>query len=109
MQLLAASQCFLQSQTMNCSTCHDPHVSERTDMQTFSTRCMTCHQPDGPQFCKHRGKPSAVLQQNCVDCHMPALPSGAITLLANGEQSPTPDSVRTHLIAVYADMVKRMK
>lgn len=108
MQLLAASQCFLQSKTMNCSSCHNPHVTERTSMQTFSQRCMTCHQPETPQFCKHSGKPPSVLQQNCIDCHMPALPSGSITLLANGQQSPTPDSVRTHLIAVYEDLMKKM-
>lgn len=109
MQLLAASQCFLQSQTMNCSTCHNPHVTERTNLQAFSTRCMTCHPPNTPQFCQHTGKPTEVLQQNCIDCHMPSLPSGAITLLANGEQSPTPDSVRTHLIDVYPDVMKRMQ
>lgn len=109
MQLLAASQCFLQSKTMNCSTCHNPHVTERTSMQTFSQRCMTCHQPESPQFCRHTGKPSAILQQNCIDCHMPSLPSGSITLLTNGQQSPTPDSVRTHLIDVYEDVVKRMR
>ncbi|WP_164714181.1 multiheme c-type cytochrome [Chitinophaga rhizosphaerae] len=109
LQLLAASQCFLQSKTMNCSTCHNPHVTERTSMQTFSQRCMTCHQPGSSQFCKHTGKPEEALEQNCIDCHMPALPSGAITLLTNGEQSPTPDSVRTHLIDVYADVVRRMK
>lgn len=104
MQLLAASKCFLQSQTMNCSTCHNPHVTERTSMQTFSQRCMTCHQPETPQFCKHAGQPSAILQQNCIDCHMPSLPSGSITMLTNGQQSPTPDSVRTHLIDVYEVM-----
>ncbi|UYQ95425.1 multiheme c-type cytochrome [Chitinophaga horti] len=100
-QLLTASKCFSGSQQMTCGSCHDPHTSERSNMQVFSQRCMSCHQPDSPQFCKLRSKPSATLQQNCIDCHMPAQPSTAITLLTNGQQSPTADSIRTHMIAVY--------
>lgn len=101
-QLLAASQCFIQSrQTMNCSSCHNPHVTERTDMQLFSQRCMSCHQPESHNFCTDKALPAKTLQQNCIDCHMPALPSSSIALLTNGQKSPTPDSIRTHLIAVY--------
>lgn len=91
-QLLAASACFIKSKgMMNCSSCHDPHTNERNDMQVFSKRCMNCH-----KAVEH--KTTAVLTENCIDCHMPVLPSSAITLLTNGQTSPTPDSVRTHLI-----------
>lgn len=96
-QLLTASQCFLKSKgMMNCSSCHNPHTSEKNDMQVFSQRCMNCH--------KTTAHKTPVLTDNCIDCHMPALPSNAITLLTNGETSPTPDSVRTHLIAIYTRM-----
>lgn len=98
-QLFTASKCYLKSRnTMNCSSCHDPHINEKDDLQVFSQRCMNCH-----KAAEHKavGPSSAVLSQNCIDCHMPALPSTAITLLTNGQASPTADSVRTHLISIY--------
>ncbi|HEX2846150.1 MAG TPA: multiheme c-type cytochrome [Chitinophagaceae bacterium] len=100
-QLFTASQCFIQSKDMNCSSCHNPHATERTNMQVFSQRCMNCHSEANHDFCKLNTMPAATLAQNCIDCHMPALPSRAITLLTNGESKPTPDSIRTHLIGVY--------
>lgn len=100
-QLLASSQCFKVSRQMNCSSCHNPHTTERDNMQVFSQRCMTCHQPESDHFCKLTTTPAATLQQNCINCHMPAQPSNSITLLANGQKNPTPDLIRTHLIAVY--------
>ncbi|GEP97213.1 multiheme c-type cytochrome [Chitinophaga cymbidii] len=107
-QLLTASKCFTQSKQMNCSTCHDPHTTERNNMQVFSRRCMSCHQADSGHFCKLKTLPASTLQQNCIDCHMPALPSGSITLLTNGQESPIPDSVRTHLITIYPDATKKI-
>lgn len=100
-QLFSASRCFTQSKDMNCSSCHNPHATERTDLKVFSQRCMTCHTEAGHNFCTLNTVPAGTLKQNCIDCHMPALPSKTITLLTNGQSKPTPDSIRTHLIAVY--------
>ena len=98
-QLLAASRCF-SSETikMTCSTCHSPHATERNDLQVFAKRCMNCH---GGDFKHQTPMSEEVMYRNCINCHMPALPSSAITLLTNGQGSPVADSVRTHLIAVY--------
>jgi hypothetical protein len=38
---------------------------------------------------------------NCIDCHMPALPSNKIILQFNGGTNLVHDLVRTHRIAVY--------
>jgi len=100
-QLFTGSQCFIQSKNMNCSSCHSPHATERTNLQAFSQRCMNCHTEAGHNFCTLNSVPAATLKQNCVDCHMPELPSRSITLLTNGQTKPTPDSIRTHLIAIY--------
>jgi hypothetical protein len=100
-QLFTASKCFIKSTNMNCSSCHNPHRNERKSLQAFSQRCMECHNTAGHSFCKMKGLPAATLAENCIDCHMPALPSGRITLLANGKVSPVADSIRTHLIAIY--------
>jgi len=105
-QLFTASKCFIKSDKMTCSSCHDPHNNERNQLQAFSKSCMSCHQPEGPAFCKMTSLPAAVLSKNCIDCHMPALPSRNITMLTEGQTSPTPDSMRTHLITVYREETK---
>jgi len=107
-QLFTASRCFMKSKNMNCSSCHNPHNSEKDQLQAFSTRCMNCHKTADHTFCKLDKLPEATLAKNCIDCHMPALPSANITLLTNGESSPTPDSIRTHLIRVYPEETQKI-
>lgn len=106
-QLFTGSKCFIKSDGMNCSSCHNPHNNERDQLLAFSRRCMSCHSTDGHNFCKMTSLPAAVLSKNCIDCHMPALPSRNITMLTNGHASPIPDSIRTHLIAVYREETKK--
>ncbi|HEY9256909.1 hypothetical protein [Chitinophaga sp.] len=96
------------STDMNCSSCHNPHAKESDDIAVFSQRCMNCHQTSGDHFCKQKGFAASVLAGNCIDCHMPALPSGNITLLTNGETKPTPDFIRTHLISIYPEETKKV-
>ena len=107
-QLFTASQCFRKSQQMTCSSCHSVHTSEQNKLQVFAQRCMTCHQEASHTFCKLKGVPAADLITNCVDCHMPALPSSKIALLTNGQASPVPDSIRTHLITFYEDATQKI-
>lgn len=108
-QLFTSSKCYLKSNgTMNCSTCHNPHVNERNDMQAFSQKCMSCHNTDSHTFCTMKEVAPALLKKNCVDCHMPALPSGNITLLVNGNDSPVPDYIRTHLITTYQEETRKV-
>jgi hypothetical protein len=95
--LLTSSKCFIRSANLDCSSCHNVHVDEAGQLPTFSQRCMSCHNPLPP----HRGRDSALLAANCIDCHMPALPSNKILLQLSGGTSPVHDLVRTHHIAVY--------
>lgn len=67
LERLGQSECFLQAQTMTCTTCHDPHVAERDDVQTFSNRCMECHDASNHPTPEKYGDR---LTTNCVDCHM---------------------------------------
>jgi hypothetical protein len=83
--LLSSSKCFLHS-TMDCSTCHNVHVNQAGDLKGFSQRCISCHSE-----VKHT---TLVSTDNCIDCHMPAIPSSKIVL----QQSAL---VRTHRIAIY--------
>ena len=100
-QLMMASKCFQQSNKLTCNTCHNVHVKERDDMTVFEQRCKDCHQQVKHSFADN------TVQSNCVKCHMPLKPSSLITLLTNQKGVAVPDSIRTHLIAVYDVKGKR--
>jgi hypothetical protein len=131
-QLLTASQCFLQTNTLECGSCHGPHEKLRDTMAVFSTRCMNCHKPPGgpagaaagaaaisgsangagqngnPRFCKlAHSLGTAMLIKNCIDCHMPLQASRVITLQTQGQLPPTANLVRSHLIAIYPEEAKK--
>jgi hypothetical protein len=100
-QLLMASACYIKSKSLTCSSCHNTHVKERDNLALFSQRCMNCHTNVNHDASKLPQGSKNNLINNCIDCHMPAIPSKAITLLSNGKATPTPDMIRTHLIKVY--------
>jgi hypothetical protein len=96
--LLTASKCFLKSE-MDCSSCHNVHQKESNQLELFSQRCMNCHQ-ENKNFCSV--KSSLDIRKNCIDCHMPALPSRNIVLNVKANVKNEADLVRTHLIAIYS-------
>ena len=118
-ELLAASKCFLRSATLECGSCHDPHVRERDSLTGFATRCMNCHGEAGlvgehgamlassPSGLRGAGVDVGFLARNCIDCHMPAKASEAITMLTQQQRDPVADLVRTHLIAIYPMETKK--
>lgn len=103
--LLTASRCFRMS-TMDCSSCHDVHARESNRLDLFSMRCMNCHEKGTDKFCKQPAVPGLVLSNNCIDCHMPALPSKKVFLKAPDTSQTTPFLVRTHLVATYPTQIK---
>jgi hypothetical protein len=102
--LLMASKCFKMS-TMDCSSCHNVHVKETDQLTVFSTRCMNCHKKGSDNFCTQPEVPGLVLSNNCIDCHMPELPSKQVFLRASNNKS-TPFFVRTHLVGHYENQIK---
>ena len=102
--LLRASKCFKLSD-MDCSTCHDVHAKETKKLSLFSARCMNCHEEGGDKFCKQPPIAGIVLRDNCVDCHMPSLPSRKVFLQSASRVDPTPFFVRTHLIGIYKKQI----
>ncbi|MGN6401223.1 MAG: multiheme c-type cytochrome [Flavisolibacter sp.] len=107
-QLMMASQCYLQSKTLTCTSCHDVHKNERDDMAVFSRRCTNCHKSVDHSFVKEDKKLDAVAQINCIDCHMPLKPSSVITMLTQQKASAKPDFIRTHLVKVYPDETEKV-
>ena len=102
--LLASSKCFRMSD-MDCSSCHNVHTKETNNLELFSARCMNCHKRGGDNFCTQPEIPGLVLSKNCIDCHMPDLPSRQVFLRSSGNRS-TPFFVRTHLVGNYEKQVK---
>ena len=103
--LLAASKCF-KSGSLDCSSCHNVHVKETNQLQLFSGRCMSCHVEGSDNFCKQEPLPGFDLARNCIDCHMPALPSRQVFLRTADNLNQTPFFVRTHLIGIYEEKIK---
>lgn len=104
--LLTASKCFKMSK-MDCSSCHDVHVKETNTMELFSQRCMSCHTKANHNFCTQPQIPGLTLSNNCIDCHMPALPSSQVFLQVPDRSKSTPDLVRTHLVGIYKQQIKQ--
>jgi hypothetical protein len=101
--LLSSSKCFMNAQ-MDCGSCHNVHANEAGNVKLFSQRCMNCHNPTTHDTCTVKITAGMVLADNCIDCHMPALPSQRIILaLSNAANTGKPinNLVRTHHIAIY--------
>ncbi|WP_276482859.1 hypothetical protein [Paraflavitalea pollutisoli] len=99
-QLMTASACFTKSAVLTCTSCHDPHAKERDNTAVLSARCSSCHTSVQHSFAAQL--PAAAITSNCIDCHMPALPS-VISLKEEDKQVANVNQVRTHLIAIYAE------
>jgi nitrate/TMAO reductase-like tetraheme cytochrome c subunit len=91
---------------MDCSSCHNVHAKETNKLEVFSARCMNCHQPGGDKFCTQPEVPGLALIKNCIDCHMPALPSRKVFLQASRNAPTMPFFVRTHLVGNYKKQIK---
>ncbi|MEO8569817.1 MAG: multiheme c-type cytochrome [Ginsengibacter sp.] len=105
--LLMASKCFKFSQ-LDCSSCHDVHVNEANSPKLFSQRCMTCHTDvNHTTFNLPPGK-KILLKNNCIDCHMPMLPSRKIILTVANSENAVPDLVRTHKVGIYPEKTKEI-
>ena len=103
--LLISSKCFRMSD-MDCSSCHDVHVKETKNLELFSSRCMNCHKKGSDHFCRQPEISGLELSSNCIDCHMPALPSRQVVVRGSDLAGPEAFFVRTHLVATYKTQVK---
>ncbi len=72
---LHGSACYQRSETLSCTTCHDPHgkFSEEQRQIHYRKACLSCH---AESACKELPTVRAERQQDrCVSCHMPASPT----------------------------------
>jgi len=99
--LLSSSKCFQNSQ-MTCSSCHQVHGPEINQPALFSQRCVNCHSAGAGKTCTVKPAAGMVLTNNCIDCHMPSMPSKTIFLQTAAADKSSADFVRSHRIAIYA-------
>ncbi|MFK5974390.1 MAG: cytochrome c3 family protein [Flavobacteriaceae bacterium] len=104
--LLISSECFKQTATMDCTTCHDPHKNQRGNAEFFNQKCMECHNTKAV-ICKAETSQLNQMGNNCIACHMPAMPSKSMTIGLDEDGQETPFYVRTHLIDVYSEELWR--
>ncbi len=97
--LLTASKCFKMSE-MDCSTCHNVHVNEVKESELFSQKCIACHSQTSHASLNLPANKEVMLN-NCIECHMPLLPSAKIVLDVANENKAIPDLVRTHRVGIY--------
>jgi len=99
LERLGQSKCFLQAQSMTCTTCHDPHVAERDDVQKYSNRCMECHDPGSHPSPEKFG---ARLTTNCVDCHLALKNDESLVFKTSTGDKLKLVQLRDHLIDIDA-------
>lgn len=104
-QLLSGSACYIKSNVLSCTSCHNTHVQERDDLAVLSSRCASCHQAVKHSFASQ--VPVTAINNNCIDCHMPALPSRAITLKQDDKKEADANLIRTHFISTYPQETKK--
>ena len=66
------SRCYLESKSMTCATCHNPHsVPEESEkVAYYRNKCLSCHQTEScglPIDTRQKTQPN----DNCINCHMP--------------------------------------
>ncbi len=89
---LHSSACYQESETLNCTTCHDPH-HETPAAQRIGLRrrqCMSCHANESCGVALPRRMDQN--ENDCAGCHMP-----------RGKTEVPHVSITNHRIAAYPD------
>ena len=70
---MQSSACYLESNTMTCTTCHNPHDNPTAAEKTvhYRKRCMTCHEQSGGCKLEEARRLAVNPQNDCISCHMP--------------------------------------
>jgi hypothetical protein len=70
------SRCYLESETMTCATCHNPHrrPDEAEKLEHYRAKCLTCHQIESCGL-PVEARRNREMHDNCIACHMPRGPT----------------------------------
>jgi len=101
--LLKSSKCFINSEELTCTTCHDPHEKQRGDSSHFNSKCIECH--SAPKELHNSPDFYTSDLNNCISCHMPLFPSQTMKVKLEDDAKETSVDIRTHLIGIYVDQI----
>jgi hypothetical protein len=107
-KMLSMSKCYINSANLTCTTCHDVHQSEKKDPLISSQKCMDCHKEQTHNFCKMAPVLGNAITGKCIDCHMPALPSKAISYKMSAAKQTSQYLLHAHRIAIYPEQTKQI-
>ncbi|MHC0439204.1 cytochrome c3 family protein [Flavobacterium sp. 3-210] len=100
-RLMAQSKCFINSEKMDCITCHNPHENASKNMASYSKICISCHQGLKHNEQTQKIMPEKLMATSCVECHMPKKASGAIKFQLSSSKQLSEYILRTHKIGIY--------
>ena len=100
---LSQSQCFIKSETLNCTTCHNPHENASKNIASYSKICISCHQTTNHTETTVN-KMAGNLKNDCVACHMPKQASNAIRFQLSNNPEYSKYYLNTHKIAIYPEI-----
>jgi tetratricopeptide (TPR) repeat protein len=96
---LKESRCYQQSETLTCTTCHDPHRKpSAADGGSVAQACLKCHQPHD---CAARGRSPEGVRDDCIGCHMPQRKKIQVNFETANEVIEFPAARFEHRIAIY--------
>lgn len=101
--LFVSSKCFINSETMDCATCHDVHEDQVGNLKMFSAKCVSCHDGLAIVACGLGEDMRHGSEKNCIDCHMPNLATNAISIFDAESKNQEAIKIRTHKIGIYGD------
>ncbi len=101
--LLKSSECYINSEALTCTTCHDPHKKQRGDSNHFNSKCIECH--SAPKELHHDSGLDTTDLNNCISCHIPLFPSQTMKVKLEDNAEETSVEIRTHLIGIYVDQI----
>ena len=105
--LLSQSKCFIESKTLDCTSCHNSHSVQIESLSKQSEKCLSCHSEVKKNFCTIKVQQGVVLRDNCIDCHMPKKASGVIGFYLSGKSEMSPYILRTHRIGIYPEETQK--
>jgi tetratricopeptide (TPR) repeat protein len=91
-----ASKCYIESETLTCVTCHDPHAppDHSNSLAYFREKCYQCHQDE--DCGQTHEKRLSENQNDCSKCHMP-----------RGDTNVSHFALHDHRIGIHRDQPDR--
>src|SRR5260370_39529515 len=68
-EYLRQSKCFRESESLTCTTCHDPHRGRASSKSARPQEsCLVCHHA---KDCHEQDRLPSPVRDDCTGCHMP--------------------------------------